>query len=122
MRGVITAVKHTGKGFFFIQGEDGNRYFGHKRLMVRSNSYDKFVWDGNGCEFDIGDQEEGKEPKAINIVPDWVQDPRWEERQRNKRESKERAELNAIRKAENKRKREIQEVEADPDAAWFYVI
>ena len=108
MRGVITAVKHSGKGFFFIEGEDGKRYFGHKKLLLKKNSYDKYVWNGNGCEFDGAfELEEGKSPTAVNIVPDYIADPRFAERKRLSKEHKEREEANAWKKAEKKRQQEL---------------
>ena len=106
MRGVITAVKHSGAGFFFIEGEDGTRYFGHKKLMENKQRYDKYVWNGNGCEFEIGEPDE-RGPRAENIVPDHVRDPRWLERKQLSKEHKEREEANAWKKAEKKRQQEI---------------
>ena len=132
MRGVITGLKSHGSCFYFITGEDGKEYYSRPgflsaRKIGGNNVWDKFVWNGNGCEFDIEESEHGKSPVARNVTPDFVIDPKYEIRKANRLLSMQRHQLNVERKEANRIKeamirKEAAERRALRDANTVYVM
>lgn len=73
MRGTIDKVIR-GK-YFFIIGEDGNRYFAAFEELERKGK--KYIWKGNQVSFlpVTGPVEEDKTPRARDVVPDDKRNP-----------------------------------------------
>jgi hypothetical protein len=89
MRGVITGLKSHASCFYFITGEDGIEYYSRPGFLaekkVNGNKvWDKYVWNGNGCEFDPEEGEHGKGMVARNVTPDCVVDPNYGVRKANR--------------------------------------
>ena len=110
MRGVITGLKSHSSCFYFITGEDGNEYYSRPGFLsahkIGGNKvWDKFVWNGNGCEFDPVEDERHKSPVAMNVTPDAVIDPDFDRRKANRlehiRREKANAEIREMRKTKN---------------------
>lgn len=105
MRGKIVKLNKATGRIFYIEGEDGNTYFGHKDELVNKKQWNHYVYKDAKCEFDVLD--EGKTHlKAKNIVMDNVYDPFAEERKARAAETKARHEANVQKKLENKAKAE----------------
>lgn len=132
MRGVITGLKSHSSTFYFITGEDGKQYYSRPGFLAAKKAagnrvWDKFVWNGNGCEFDPVPDEEGKSPVAMNVTPDFVADPNFGVRKANRLLRKQQHQLNVERKEANRIKeamirKEAAERRALRDLNKVYVI
>ena len=100
MRGTVTGLKQSLSGMFFIDGEDGIRYFSHVRNTRDRSNKKKYLYNGNTAEFSVID--EGKEHlTAVDVFFDEVPDPDAD----RKREAR-------IRDAEQRRIKEARKEQA----------
>ena len=98
MRGTIDHIKKWQGTYFFIQGDDGNRYYGTLNELSDKQQYRFFAWKGNRATFDVlPANKEDRYPSAVNIVLDEVPDPEL------KRKTAQREAAKASRKAKQKR-------------------
>lgn len=68
MTGTIELCNKNRAEYFFIQGDDGIRYFGHRHQAIDRKNYNQFCYKGNRVTFVPTDQEEeGKAPSANQI-------------------------------------------------------
>ena len=71
MRGKVDKCASNRPGYFFIIGEDGIRYFGHRHQCVNNSNYKFYGYKGNTLTFDPGDPpKQGAMPTADNIIFD----------------------------------------------------
>lgn len=71
MRGMVDSCGKNRPGYFFIIGDDGIRYFGHRHQCVDTRNYKTYGYKGNTLTFDPADPpKEGALPTANNIVFD----------------------------------------------------
>ena len=69
MTGVIEkCTKHRAQ-FFFIRGDDGKRYFGHRNQIVNKQDYKYYCYEGNRVRFIPGElpEKEGDDQTADSI-------------------------------------------------------
>ena len=62
MNGVVEKIAGGERNpFFFIRGEDGNKYFGHSREVVNKNNHKRYCYVLNNVTFEPGepDRENG---------------------------------------------------------------
>ena len=66
MTGVIEKCNKNRAEFFFIRGDDGKRYFGHRHQVVNMKHYTQFCYEGNRVKFVPGElpQKEGDDQEA----------------------------------------------------------
>lgn len=117
MRGVITGLRSHASCFYFIKGEDGKEYYSRPGFLEAQKAngnrvWDKFVWNGNGCEFDPEPDEAGRSPVARNVKPDFVEDPDFRSRKANRLLSKQQHQANIERKEANRIKEALIRKEA----------
>lgn len=69
MTGVIEKCNKNRAEFFFIRGDDGKRYFGHRHQVVNMKHYTQFCYEGNRVKFVPGElpQKEGDNQEANSI-------------------------------------------------------
>lgn len=101
MRGVITDVKKSMSGMMFITGEDNNIYFSHRNELTNIKQWKNYVYLGASCSFDVEVVPEEKHNRAVNVVMDYILDPRHNEKLENKRRNKEAHEEKEKTKARN---------------------
>ena len=120
MTGIVVYCKKYHGGDFFILGEDGIEYFGHRKLLENEKQYDHFCWEGNRCSFTPEAHMEGqKRPRALNIIMDQTPDPKRADRAERRAEQKRIAEENAKRKAEKKRINAIKQADEERFRAYM---
>lgn len=126
MTGVIAHLKKFKGGYFFIEGDDGVRYYSHAKYIKNKNdneywcegywlsTYDVYGYEGNYCAFDISEDEKDKDgcPVAVNVTLDTTEyDPRLHEKLLTKRrdeENRARHEKNRIKETNRKMAKEIE--------------
>jgi len=100
IKGTLVGVKKAISMSFYIDGEDGVRYFSHKQELRDTKQYKHYVYNGNTCEFSFID--EGKEhQKAIDVVMEEIKDPLAFQKRERAAQQKQRELENKIRKANN---------------------
>ena len=71
MNGIVERlIHHKGSygAYFFIMGEDGQRYFGRKTEVTNSHNHKRYCYVGNSVTFDPGEpMKEGLDKVASNI-------------------------------------------------------
>ena len=108
MRGYVTNLKRSLSGMFFIQGEDGEKYFSHVNYTRDRKNTKKYLYNGNHASFSVEDK--GEEHRvAVDVFFDEVEDPNAElkrerriEEARRREENKRRKEQNYVRNLEEK--------------------
>ena len=113
MRGTIDHIKKWNGAYFFIQGDDGVRYWSHKNNTINANDhvlyngewlrvFDACAFEGARVEFDISDEPTKEAPIAINVMLEKVADPRLDEKllkRKTDKENRERHEKNRRKEA-----------------------
>ena len=118
MRGVITGLKGHNSSFYFITGENGIQYYSRPGFLAAKKAagnkvWDKFVWNGNGCEFDPVPDESGRTPVAMNVIPNFIIDPDYERRKARRNEQRRREKANAEIREIRKKKSALMKAEAE---------
>lgn len=101
MEGTVIKINKAASKIFTILGDDGIEYFGHLHELADKKQFKHYFYKGSKCKFDVID--EGKAHlKAVHIESIDVYDPLAEVRKQRTLESKERHEINIIKKEEKK--------------------
>lgn len=103
MRGTVIQLNKAMSAIFYIKGEDGELYFGHRDELSNRKQWSHYVYRDAYCTFDVVDENKTY-LKAVNIVMDDVYDPYANERKERAAEARQRHEENVQRKLENQRK------------------
>ena len=100
MRGVISGLKRSLSGMFFIEGEYGTTYFSHVRNLEDRKQAKKYLYNGNSASFSVVD--DGKAHlTAVHVVLDEIDDPLKEEKRERRIEDARRAEEKRRKKEAN---------------------
>lgn len=61
MTGKVEKIANGRHVYFFIKGEDGNLYFGHRNEVINNNNHKRYCYVGNSATFEPGepDRENG---------------------------------------------------------------
>lgn len=121
MKGTIDHIKKWNGGYYFIEGDNGVRYWTHRKFTTNADdrvlykdewlkTWDACAFVGAEVTFDISDEITGDTPTAINVVLKKEADPMLEEkmlRRKTDKENRERHEANRKRDEQRKRQKEI---------------
>ena len=86
MKGTIDHIKRWKGGYFFIKGDDGIRYFSHRKFVTNADDHilyaDEWLTMWNACafvgarvDFEPAEEKDGDSPIASNVVLEKAADP-----------------------------------------------
>ena len=91
MKGTIDHIKKWNGGYYFIQGDNGVRYWTHRKFTINADDRVLYndewlkMWDacafvGARVEFEISNTATGDTPTAVNVTLAKEADPRLDEK------------------------------------------
>lgn len=113
MKGTIDHIKRWKGGYFFIKGDDGIRYFSHRKFVTNADDHilyaDEWLTMWNACafvgarvDFEPAEEKDGDSPIASNVVLEKAADPDLDNRLLTRKTNKE----NRERKEQNRKREE----------------
>lgn len=111
MKGTIDHIKKWNGGYFFIAGDDGNRYWSHQKNVLNEKDqvyyedrwlkmWDACAFKGARVNFEVSPDQNGETPVAVNVILEAKPDPQLSEkilRRETEKENRRRHEQNRIK-------------------------